>query len=659
MPLRLSDQRSAVPLTAGDIERTYGIDLVTAERIRLTLIGTTRVMHRTLMRGAFSVATRDFMDMSCALHAVTEAGIEMAAVTEGCTQHAFIMQQQANMLVDEWGPDSFSAGDVLLCNDSFRGAIHQADVTLLRPIYFEGELLFYAQDASHLIDMGGPAAGGFWNGARDLYEEGLRIPPVLLYSQDQPVRSTFNLLIENTRTAFHNFGDIRALYGALTIGERLLGEMVERHGLAVVRAGARYAMDYCERSMRAGISTIPAGTYSAEDFLDDDGIEMQPIRLRAAVISRGTDSIEIDLSGTERQPEGNLGTGWADIGRCVLGMKMIVDPATPVNSGTFRPIDVIAAPGSIFCALPPTSISNHMETGTRGLELVAKATGDAVPDRQIAPGSGTSFLPTFAGSDSRDGRGGSPWATYFLPGGGWGGWKGGDGISFCAVPNGNCRSPVIEHLEAEIPLIVWEHEAMIDSAGPGEFRGGLGAYLTVEVLDEAEFTLSGDRVKISNKGVRGGLGAGLGHAFLIKRAGDRLWPNSSGVVPAAYIIPLCGKFSADGTPDPINGRSDGLAIYPHAKFSNHRLPKGAIVRITIPGGAGYGDPLDRDVQLVAADVRNEWVTPEAAMLFYGVAIDPATGAPDQTETARIRAARKLQGSDSVQFQFGFCPTWTG
>jgi N-methylhydantoinase B len=433
--------------------------------LRYGLTEVAREMLDSLMRSAFSPVCRDILDCTSAIHMRTDDGWETVALWEGCMQHAFTAPHIANFVMDEWDIDSMQPGDVIFVNDPWRGTIHQSDVNLLRPVFVDGRVEFLLHSTSHLVDLGGAIPGGFSNGTQTHFEEQLKLPPTLLYANDVPVRPLFNFILENNRVPQLVLGDLRALHGCLVVGERQLQDLIARGGLEKVRAAGRFAIEATEASMRRGIASIPDGDYTAEDFLDEDGVTDEPIPVNVTVKVRG-DSMEIDFSGSGRQPLGNCGTAWCEASRCIEAVKLMVDPSTPVNSGTLRPIETLLPSGSVVQVLPPSSCSNHADIGARGINVVTQALSQAM-DEAFACDTGTAVVVSLGGIDTRPGHEGTPWGAFALAGGGWGGtWKD-DGVSFCVIPIGNCRTSVQEHVEIESPLVIVQHEMVIDTAGPG------------------------------------------------------------------------------------------------------------------------------------------------------------------------------------------------
>lgn len=649
-----------ITMTAEEIKEKYGIDFVTGEAIRTIASGITLHMLETVMKGAYSIAIRDIRDASCVVHMAVDDGIIEATGYGFGPTHALAMQIEIPLIIEEWGAENLHPGDVIFCNDPFRGTFHQSDITMIRPIFWKDEKLpvFYLHVLAHLIDMGGPEAGGFHNGATEVYAEGLRVPPTLIYSKGVPVRSTFNLIVENTRTAQNNVGDIRALYGALVIGEQLLYAALERYGLETFRAGIQYSTGLTERQLRAEISAIPDGDYEGESYMDDDGIEIKPLKIKCTFRVRG-DRAELDFSGTERQCLGNQKTPLLDLGRCLGGVKMALLPeGALIDNGLFRPIDVIAPPGSIMVALPPSSVSNHMDIGGCIISLVIDIINKAIPENAFGGGVATYYLPYYAGNDCRSGSSGAPWAIFDVPGGGWGAWNGGDGISGCCTNMVNCLMSSMEHIEAEAPVILWDMDWVIDSGGPGKYRGGIGAQFAREVLCDANLVLTGTQMSFFPKGAAGGGSGGACYSYYIKKDEDGSFPSENGITPADHITPLCGMFDDQKRPDPVNGRLDAGTKYLHAMWANEPLKPGMVYRGVVSGGGGYGDPLERDIAAVRKDVWNEYVSIKGAEQHYGVIIDPKTLNVDEDTTIHKRkelAEKRKKGEWKAPM--GHHPNW--
>ncbi len=621
-------------------------DIIDLETVRYGLIEVARDMHQALMRSAFSPIVRDINDCTSAIHMRTNNGWEMVASYEGCMQHAFTSQHICNFTMGEWDEERLEDGDVILVNDPWRGAIHASDINILRPVRINGRAEFVLHSTSHVVDLGGPIPGGFANGVQTSFEEQLKFPPTLLYAGGVPVRPVFNYLLENVRVPASVLGDVRALNGCLAVGERRLRELVGKYSYEKVRAGAAYGVEMTETAMRAGIATIPDGDYRAEDEIDEDGVVDTPVPIVLTLKKRG-DSIEVDYSGTGRQPLGNVGTAWCEATRCIEGIKFIVDPSSPVNSGTLRPVEALLPPGSAVCSLPPSSVSNHVDIGGRIVNLVTQALAQAVGDRAIACDSGTLGMLTLGGVDDRPGHVGTPWASFALAGGGWGAtWKG-DGLTFCTLAIGNCRTSVQEHVERESPLVVMQHEIMPDSGGAGLHRGGSGAIYMISALSETVITVTGDRTRIGTPGVKGG---GRGMPFYGWFFSDFDPAQPFDVLDLRGAEPLFGVFDQDGMPNPDHGSFGRGARYHSAKVSGIVLKPGQAIRVIIGGGGGWGDPLDRPAEKVLGDVLDDLHTRRYAENAYGVVFSPDGRSVDATATATRReelAAAQRQESWTI------------
>lgn len=641
-------------IDAADAVARYGFDIVDLETLRYGLIEVARDMHETLMRGGFSPIVRDVRDCTACIHVRTDEGWQMVSSWEGCVQHAFTSPHIVNFTMSEWDESTLRDGDVIMVNDPWRGAIHCSDINFLRPVLVDGRAEFVLHTTSHVADLGGPIPGGFANGTQTAFEEQLKFPPTLFYAEGVPVRPAFNYLLENNRVPHLVLGDVRALSGSLQVGARRLRDLLDGYGLEKVKAGGRYGMDMTEAAMRAGIARVPDGDYRVTDFLDDDSITPEPIELVMTVKVRG-DSMEIDYSGTSRQPDGNVGTAWIESTRAIIGAKYILDPSSPVNSGTLRPVDAIMPPGSAVCVLPPSSCSNHVDTGGRVVNLMTQAMSRAVSDQAIGCDSGTAGMINIGGIDTRPGHEGTPWATFSLPGGGWGGTWASDGVSLCLLSMGNCRSSVQEHVERENPLVVWEHELMPDSAGAGEHRGGAGSVYTIGALSTTVITVTGDRSRSGAPGVQGG-GRGMPfYAWLLHDLG-----SVSGLDPLdqTNAEPLFGVFDDHGNPAPDTGDFGRGTVYQTGKIAQIVLQPGQGLRLVVGGGGGWGDPLARKPDLVLRDVEDGIYSAEFAQKAYGVVI--SAGAVDQAATSERRARLARAREDGTwQVPTACSPHWAG
>ena len=632
-----------VLMTAQTVEEQYGISLVTAEVIRAGLIEATRHMRNTLERSAFSNVVRDILDFGVAIHRVADEGTEMAAITEGCCHFAFTHQHMTNLVLDEWGLDNLGPGDTIFCNDSWRGSIHFPDVNLFRPVFYDGELAFILSDATHITDIGGPVPGGFNGQAQSFFEEGLRVPPMLITSGDKPVRSTINLLLENTRTPFQNLGDLRALFGTLRVGEGRLVKLFERHGLEAVRAAARYTVDLADRRMRRDIERLPDGVWEGEQFIDDDGVGDKPLRLAATVRKQGG-TIEIDFSGSDVQPPGAVTTCWEETNRCLIGPKMVLDSRHPMNAGAMRPFHVLAPPGSVVMGLPGTSQSMHVEVATKTCALMLDIFSQLKPSRAIASESASTHVHVFAGIDTRPGREGLPWGQIVAAGGAWGGHARGDGISFNITAIFNIADNTLELLERDNPVAVRGRNMIMDAAAAGKYRSGFSNTLIVEALNgPALATFLHDSGRFPRAGLEGGGDGMTSYLFKVKLQPDGTIRQRNGIIALEDLEPLAGNFDASGQPDP-NGEWCLGTAYKTLKISGMPMEPGEAVYIICAAGGAYGDPLERDPARIARDVWNEKISPEFAQRAYGVIFADGGAEVDEAATERLRGELRAQAA---------------
>lgn len=623
-------------MTAQKVRSNYDLDMTTAETIRAGLIEVTRHMRNNLVRSAFSNVVRDILDFAVSIHAVGDQGSEMTAITEGCVHFAFTHQHMTNMVMDEWGYNNIGPGDTLFCNDPWRGSIHFPDVNLFRPVFHKDEVAFILTDATHITDIGGPVAGGFNARATTLYEEGLRVPPTLITSGGVPVRSTINLLLENTRTPFENLGDVRALFGTLKVGEGRLQGLLDTYGIDAVRAGCRYTLDLAEARMRRSISLLPDGVWEGEEYVDDDAISDTPIGLRASV-RKFDDRVEVDFSGTDRQSLGALMTCWEEVNRSLVGPKMMLDPRHPMNAGALRPFHVLAPAGSAIMGLPPASASIHTEIAAHTANLMLNIFGRMSAERKIASESANTHVHVFAGLDSRPGKEGNPWGQILAAGGSWGGTNTGDGISFNTTAIFNISDNTLELLERDNPVLVRGRNLLMDAAAPGKHRSGFSNALMVEVGSEnAVSSYLIDSGRFTRPGLGGGGEGMTSYIYKVKRQPDGTIRQKHGMIPMEDLIPIAGKVDERGAPDSANGVWGRNTAEQTLKLTGYPLTKGDVVYIICSTGGAYGNPLERDPQRVWDDVWNERVSPDFARRAYGVVLTDDGLKVDEQATTALR-----------------------
>jgi N-methylhydantoinase B/oxoprolinase/acetone carboxylase alpha subunit len=548
-----------------------------------------REMGVTMMRTAFSPIFNEGLDFSCVLF---DRRGNMIGQAEFCPAQIAASLYIVRWTLDELGVDAFEPGDVVLHNDPYRGGAHIPEHSVMRPVFHEGELFGFVANVGHLAEIGGKAVGSFAADATEVFQEGLRIPPVKIVKRDVNDMELWQLIMANHRTPRNTWGDLNAQIGSLRVAERRVIELLDRHGRDFVDQAAEELMDYSERWMRAEIEAIPDGVYEFSERMEDDGVVDEPVTFRVAVTVRG-DELVVDWTGTDPQVRGPINATYGvTAGATYNAIFHLTDMGIPKNSGAYRPIRIIAPPGSAVNVLyPGPSVGGNTETHPKLADMVVAAMTPALPDRVAAAEGGTACNFLFGGVHPRTG---DYYANYHLEGGGWGAKSYDDGNDAIVVKNGNCRNTPVEIFETRYPLRVLEYSLISDSGGPGRMRGGLGTRRILRVERGAEVTVNAlfDRTKpgFGAYGLEGGEKGGSA-AILVKRAGDTEFRTFSEVF---------------GTVSP-------------SKFTNIRLTEGDEVRIDSPGGGGYGDPREREADRIADDVEQGFVSPRIAREVYGAA----------------------------------------
>jgi N-methylhydantoinase B len=559
-------------------ETGNGIDPVTLEVLRNACIAVAEEMNATLVRTGYSPNIKDRRDCSCALFDVvnSEKGAELVSQAENIPVHLGAMPYSVTAAIEAFPASSLSPGDAILLNDPFHGGAHLPDMTLVTPVFVDDELVAVAANRAHHADVGGGQAGSVAADSTDIYQEGLRVPPVKLYDGGDPVEDVFDLLLTNVRTPEERRGDLRAQRAANRTAVDRLRELVARRGLDTVRAATTEIKAYAERRMRAEVQKLPDGTVRFEDYLDGDGLGREDLRIAVAVTVDG-DRIVVDFEGTSDGVAGPINAPLAVTASATYhAVRCVTDPDVPPNAGTYRPVEIRAPAGSIVNAQPPSAVvGGNLEVSQRVVDALLGAFGLDAPERSVAAGQGTMNSVTFGGTD----REGEPFAFYETVGGGFGGRAGADGMDGVHVHMSNTRNTPAEVLETTYPLRVRRYEYRPDSGGAGEFRGGLGLRRDIEVLtDDVAFSLLADRRRHRPYGVAGGDPGSAGADRLVR---------------------------ADGNETGIAGKA------------THDLNAGDVVSVRTPGGGGFGDPTDRDAAAVARDLRLGTVSAAVARAVYG------------------------------------------
>jgi N-methylhydantoinase B len=553
------------------------VDSVTLEVVRNACVAVAEEMNATLVRTSYSPNIKDRRDCSCALF---DAEGRMVSQAENIPVHLGAMPASVAAAVEAFPPESLAPGDAVLLNDPFHGGAHLPDLTLVTPVFVDGDPAAFAANRAHHADIGGANAGSVAADSTEIYQEGLRIPPVKLFEAGEPDADLLGMLLANVRTPDERRGDLRAQHAANRTGARRFGDLVERHGTGTMEEAMAAVLDYSERRMRAELEALPDGSYRFVDRLDDDGQGVTELRIEVEVRIEG-DSAVVDFAGTAEQVRGAINAPVAVTRSATYyAVRSVTDPDIPPNEGAYRPITVEAPEGTIVNARPPAAVvGGNLEVSQRVTDALLGAFAERVPERSVAAGQGTMNSVTFGGTDPRDG---SPFAFYETIGGGFGGRAAADGMDGVHVHMSNTLNTPVEVLETAYPLRVREYALRPDSGGPGEHRGGLGLRRVIAArADGTSFSLLADRRRRGPYGIAGGEAGTPGEDVLETDGGSRSIPSKS----------------------------------------THELDAGDVVTVRSPGGGGYGDPTDRAEAALARDLRLGKVTPAHVREAYGR--DPA------------------------------------
>jgi N-methylhydantoinase B/oxoprolinase/acetone carboxylase alpha subunit len=505
--------------------------------------------------------------------------------------HLGAMPFAVDWAVAELGVDRLRPGDVILTNDPYRGGSHLPDFTMMAPVFAGDRLVAICANRAHQVDVGGSVPGSFFGEATEVFQEGICVPPVLMYAEGRPVEDTWRLILSNVRDPDSTRGDMQAMYGSLKIGERRVLELVERHGASVFVRGIEDIKAYSERRMRSEIEAIPDGVYQFVNWLEDDGRTRDPLAVAVSVTIDGSDAI-VDFSGSSPQSSGPINAPYAVTASNVYcPFLQVVSPDIPTNHGCYRPITVIAPPGTVVNPVfPAPVVGGNVETSARINEAVLGALAQAVPDRVIAPSHGTFLNLTGGGVDPRTGR---DFVFYLYREGGWGGRSETDGNSAVFGTWSNDRQSSMEANEQAYPLMFEAHAITEDSEGAGQARGGFGTTMRIRVCAPTlRLSLIAERCRSAPFGLFGG------------RSPD---PFANGLWNHLRFILVDGR---EGDAVELFGRASP------SKWGDIELHEGDVLEYVTTGGGGYGPVALRDHERTLADVELGYIAPARASTVY-------------------------------------------
>lgn len=497
-------------------------------------------MGMTLNRTAFSPNIKERRDFSCA---VFNSEGDMIAQAAHIPVHLGSMPLSVKSAIESI---EFQDGDMVILNDPFKGGTHLPDITIVAPVFSgNDDPAFYVANRAHHADVGGMTSGSMPL-ATSIFQEGIIIPPMKICENGKIDNKLMGFFLNNVRTPVEREGDFAAQIMANITGVRRTQELIDRYGLEMVDFYAKNLIDYAERITRKTIEAIPDGRYEFEDFMDDDGLGDERIKIKVVITVRGDETV-LDFSDSHKQVNGSINAVYAVTLSAVLYVfRSLIEEEIPTNAGCLRPITIVTKKGSVVDASFPAAVAGgNVETSQRIVDVVLGALFKAVPEKIPAASQGTMNNITIGGIDERNGQ---PFAYYETLGGGMGATADGDGESAVHSHMTNTLNTPVEALEYSYPFLVTEYSIRRDSGGEGRFRGGEGIVREIRLLSDGEVTVLSERREIPPYGLSGGKPGRVGRNIVVK----------GGVVSERP-----GKFY-------------------------ERLEKGDIVRIETPGGGGYG-----------------------------------------------------------------------
>ncbi len=590
---------------------TPTIDPVTLEVIKNRLDNIADEGQLALIRTAYSTTTKEGSDASTAIFDAKGETITQAHLAIGV--HLGGLAVIVKKLLEIFPEETLQDGDVLCTNDPYVGAHHLPDVILVAPVFAEGKLVAMTATMAHQQDMGGKVPGSTPTDSTEIFQEGLRISPVKAYEAGVPNKTLFGIIQSNVRTPEIVLGDMRAQLASCLTAKRRLLELFDEYGTDVVLAHMKELVERAEAMTRAKIAEIPDGTYSFEDYLDNDGIDLdRRVKICITVTKKGTE-LEVDFTGTSDQVRGPINSvPSVALSAIYYVVRAITDPTIPNNGGCYRVVKVKLPENSVVNPRFPAPVGFRAITLRRIVDTFIGAMAQAVPDRVHAASNGHPLHMLFGGTVLETGK---AWVTGEMGTGGMGARPNKDGIDAIQTDTSNANNIPTEAVEMGYPIRILEFGLRRDSGGAGEFRGGLGFQKVYEVLQgPVIFTHRGERHFVPPWGLFGGTPGARSRSVIVYSDGRE------------EVIPSKRVFTLD----------TGDRIY-----------------LWTSGGGGYGDPLERPVQAVVDDLLDRKISVETARRDYGVAIDPETLKVHDTETEALREnLRRERGSIAWTYDRG-------
>ena len=572
------------------------LDPIVLELIHSKVSSIIEEMRVVLFHSGYSTVLRESEDGSAGL---LDAQLRTVAVSKKLPLHFGSFSAIAEHLPRYYRTDELEEGDIILFNHPYAGNVtHPSDTVVLMPVFAHGTLVAFTGTLAHKADLGGPQVS---TAARDLWEEGLVIPPTKYYVRGAVNREVERLVAANSRIPVETLGDLRGQVGACRVGAERMQELCGRFGVEIIKAGCAELMARVAGQLRSALKSMPDGAHEADGALDHDVISFdRSLRVHVSVTKKGSD-ILFDFSGSDQQARGPVNVVPGLIrNTCYFGLMAMTDASLPFNHGFIDVVKTRFREGTIVCPRPGAPVSYYVPLAYLTADVVLKALGQFIPERAVGSSGGGGGV-RIVGTGSKSGK---PWVFMELLDTALGASSKQDGVSLIhgTLGVGQFRPGPIEIHETEFPMRIVRFDVRADSGGPGKFRGGLGCTREYQLLEDAAVRVRGKgemRSKVPPWGVFGGKPA------------------------------RTGSIAVNGVEVPETARE--AVVKP-----------GDIVRVNMNAGGGYGDPLDRDPELVLGDVLDGYVTLHGARDDYGVVIDSNSLTIDTKATRSLREQRRAQ-----------------
>ncbi len=573
------------------------VDPVTQEIVRNLLIAILDEGEINLSRTAFSPIIYEVKDYCVGL--LDREGRTIAQSRGGIPTFMADLGEPVRDGIAIYGLDGFDPGDVLLMNYAAVCGQHLNNVVVYVPVHWKGEVIGFAATRAHWTDVGGRVAGSFSTDTTEIFQEGLQLRSIKIHKKGKPDEELMRVIRHNIRFPDLSFGDMAAQIAACTLSAQRYQEMLEKYSWEVIEACIHTIWDQSEAFVRRQIASLPDGRFTANSYLDDDGVVFDKILPVAVAVTIAGDTMEIDFTGTAPQSRGPMNAGRSGgLAAARVAFKSAVVPNLPPNEGVFRALKVTLPEGTIISAVDNAALAQWNMPLKTVIDTIYWALSQCAPERVPAAHHCSQGMYSFFGKDHESGR---RFSTLDTTLGGWGARPDADGFSpLKTVTHGDTRNVPVEVEEAFYPLLVERFAWRPDSAGPGKFRGGLGLHKIYRLRQEAEMVVAFERSKLAPWGLFGGGSAQVGYAMIRQP-----------------------------------GQAEGRRMY---KGTAVPLEQGATVEFYSAGGGGRFPAWERPVGRVVEDVRQGYITAAGARAGYGVALDEVSLVVDETETARLRQA---------------------